>query len=130
VLPITTAGPLTIKIGDSYLTPFGFIDVIYTGRSTNVGSGIGTNFASIPFINTPAGHLTDGFLSLQNSRIGARFDSIVHGWDVTGYWESDFLGNQPGNILDSTNSDVFRLRLFFVQVKKTNGKWWPAKPGV
>jgi len=55
-LPITVPGPLTIKIGDSYLTPFGFIDVIYTGRSTNVGSGIGTNFASIPFINTPAGH--------------------------------------------------------------------------
>jgi hypothetical protein len=117
-LPVDVAGPLTIKIGNSYLTPFGFIDVTYVGRSTNVGSGIGTNFASIPFVNTPQGRLTDGFLSLQNSRIGARFDTIVHGANVLAYWESDFLGNQPTNILDSTNSDVFRLRLFWVQVKK------------
>jgi hypothetical protein len=114
-------GPLSINIGSSYLTPFGFIDVTYVGRSTNVGSGIGTNFAAIPFTNVPAGRLTDGFLSLQNSRIGARFDTIVHGARVVAYWESDFLGNQPTNLLDSTNSDVFRLRLFFVQVKKD--KW-------
>jgi hypothetical protein len=78
--------PLSFKIGSTYLTPLGFIDVTYVGRSTNLGSGIGTNFAAIPYSNVPQGRLTDGFLSLQNSRIGARFDAIVHGAKVLGYW--------------------------------------------
>jgi hypothetical protein len=66
---VDVPGPLSIRIGSSYLTIFGFVDVTYVGRSTNVGSGFGANFASIPFVNTPQGRLTDGFPSLQNSRI-------------------------------------------------------------
>src|SRR5262249_8493911 len=74
-----------------------------------------------PFNNVPQGRLTDGYLSLQNSRIGARVDTIVHGAHVLGYWESDFLGNQPTNILVSTNNATLRLRLFWVDVRKN--KW-------
>ncbi len=44
-------------------------------RSTNPGSGIGTNFGSIPYGNTQAGSLTETRLSIQNSRIGARVDA-------------------------------------------------------
>jgi hypothetical protein len=131
--------PLSFKIGSTYLTPVGFIDVTYVGRSTNLGSGIGTNFAAIPYSNVPQGRLTDGFLSLQNSRIGARFDAIVHGAKLLGYWESDFLGTQPTNVLVSTNSDTFRLRLFWVDLRKNNweilgGQSWslitPNRKGV
>jgi hypothetical protein len=131
--------PLFFKIGNTFITPVGFIDATYVGRSTNLGSGIGTNFASIPFNNVPQGRLTDGFVSLQNSRIGARFDTTVRGLKVLGYWESDFLGNQPTNILVSTNSDTFRLRLFWVQVKKDaweflGGQSWslitPGRKGI
>jgi hypothetical protein len=116
--PSDTPAPLSFKIGSTYLTPVGFIDVTYVGRSTNVGSGIGTNFASIPFSNVPQGRLTDGLLSLQNSRIGARFDAIVHRTKVLAYWESDFLGSQPTNILVSTDSDTLRLRLIWVDLKR------------
>jgi hypothetical protein len=58
---------------------------------------------------------------------------------VLAYWESDFLGNQLTNLLDSTNSDVFRLRLFWVQVKKNTwevvaGQTWslitPGRKGI
>jgi hypothetical protein len=136
---IEPPAPLSLKIGHSFLTPVGFIDVTYVGRTTNVGSGIGTNFASIPFNNVPQGHLTDGFLSLQNSRIGARFDSIFKGVKLLGYWESDFLGAQPTNVLVSTNADTFRLRLFWVDLKKDRweilaGQSWslitPGRKGI
>ena len=115
------SSPLSLKIGDSYLTPVGFMDLTYVGRTTNVGSGIGTNFGSIPYANTAAGQLRDSYLAIQNSRIGARFDSMFHGTKVLAYWESDFLGNQPTNVLVSSNSETFRLRLLFVDLRKN--KW-------
>jgi hypothetical protein len=113
--------PLQLKIGDSYFTPFGFMDLTYVGRTTNVGSGIGTNFAAIPYSNTAPGQLKDSYLAIQNSRIGARFDSIFHDTKILAYWESDFLGNQPTNVLVSSNSQTFRLRLLFADIRK--GSW-------
>jgi len=110
--------PLSLKIGDTYVTPVGFMDLTYVYRSKNMGSGIGSNFAAVPYSNTTAGRLSDGQLSPQNSRIGARFDAMVLGGKVIGYWESDFLGNQPAGILINTNSAVFRLRLFWVDWRK------------
>jgi hypothetical protein len=113
--------PLQLKIGDSYFTPFGFMDLTYVGRTTNVGSGIGTNFAAIPYSNVAAGQLKDSYLAIQNSRIGARFDSLFHDTKILAYWESDFLGNQPTNVLVSSNSQTFRLRLLFADLRK--GHW-------
>jgi len=113
--------PLQLRIGTTTITPVGFIDFTSVFRTTNAGSGIGSNFASIPFSNTVAGHLTEERLSLQNSRVGARFDADVKGTHVLGYWESDFLGGATAaipNLNVSTNSDIFRLRLFWVDLRK------------
>jgi hypothetical protein len=114
--------PLQLKIGDAYITPVGFMDMTLVSRSTNPGSGIGTNFGSIPYGNTQAGSLTETRLSPQNSRIGARFDALYHDWKILGYWESDFLGqvgNPPnGGLAVSSNPYVFRLRLYWVDLSK------------
>ena len=110
--------PLSIAIGNTTFTPLGFVDATFYGRSTNVGSGIGTNFGGIPFNNTTAGHMTEANFSDQNSRIGFRVDSTVKGAKVLGYFEADFLGNQPGNIYVTSNSDTFRMRNVFVDVRK------------
>ncbi|MGH9438778.1 MAG: hypothetical protein ACRD22_13025, partial [Terriglobia bacterium] len=88
------------------------------GRSTNVGSGIGTNFGSIPFGNTVAGHLSETNFSAQNSRLGFRIDSTVGGAHVLGYFEGDFLGAQPGNAFVTSNSNSFRMRNVFVDIRK------------
>src|SRR5690348_12001197 len=40
---------LSFKIGGADFTPVGFLDFTTVYRSTNVGSGIGTSFGSIPF---------------------------------------------------------------------------------
>jgi hypothetical protein len=114
--------PLQFKLGDAYFTPVGFMDMTSVSRSTNAGSGIGTNFGSIPYGNTQAGSLTETRLSPQNSRIGMRIDAMVKDMKVLGYWESDFLGQlgvpPNGGLAVSSNPYVFRLRLYWVDVIK------------
>jgi hypothetical protein len=119
--------PLSLKIGDTYLTPFGFMDFTGAFRDTAPGSGIGTSFGSFPYRTQAAvnSNLSEIRESPQNSRIGFRFDTIAKGYKVLAYFESDFLGgtgNPPtGNIAVSTNSYAPRLRVFFVDVRKD--KW-------
>jgi len=42
----------------------------------------------------------------------------VLGAQVLGYFEADFLGNQPGNVFVTSNADTFRMRNVFVDVEK------------
>jgi hypothetical protein len=114
--------PLQFKLGDAYFTPVGFMDMTSVTRSTNPGSGIGTNFGSIPYSNTQGGALSESRLSPQNSRIGMRIDTGFGDYKVMGYWESDFLGQigspPNGGLAVSSNPYVFRLRLYWVDVMK------------
>ncbi|HEX7363442.1 MAG TPA: hypothetical protein VF283_23370 [Bryobacteraceae bacterium] len=110
--------PLSISIGNTTFKPFGFIDATIFGRSSNVGSGIGTNFGSIPFNNSVAGHLSENSFSTQNSRIGFEVKSNYHGADILGHFEADFLGNQPGNVFVTSNANTFRMRNVFIDVRK------------
>ena len=123
VEPQTTEppGPPYVRIGDTYIMPVGFVDFTTVFRSATAGSGIGTNFGAIPFNNVPTARLTELQPSPQNSRIGFRVDSKIRDVRVIGYWESDFLGNDPGNVEVTSNSHVFRLRLYWVDLRKN--KW-------
>ena len=47
----------SIKLGDATLTPGGFVDFENIYRTTNTQSNIATNFAGIPFSNTPQGNV-------------------------------------------------------------------------
>lgn len=118
----SSEAPLQFKLGDAYFTPVGFMDMTMVSRSTNPGTGIGTNFGSIPYGNTQTGSLTETRLSPQNSRIGMRIDTAFKDFKVLGYWESDFLGqigNTPnGGLAVSSNPYVFRMRLYWVDVRK------------
>jgi hypothetical protein len=128
VPPPGTAGdqipdsPLQLRIGNTAITPIGFMDATNTFRSTASGAGLATNFGSIPYnSNLPTGRLTENRMSLQNSRIGARFDALYKGYHVLGYWESDFVGG-VGDLAYNTQvtsySMLFRLRLYWVDVRK------------
>jgi len=113
--------PLSLKIGNSYITPIGFMDFTSVNRTTIGGGGIGSNFGSIPYNNVQNGGLSEFRLNPQNSRIGARFDSLYHGAHVIGYWESDFLGNNAANVAVTSNSNTLRMRLYWVDI--TKDKW-------
>ena len=116
--------PLQLKIGNAYITPVGFMDFTGVYRSKTGGSGIGTNFGSIPYDTGGTNfndHLSELRESMQNSRIGFRIDASVMGAHVMGYMESDYLGNNPGNVAVSSNSNTLRSRLYWVDVSK--GHW-------
>ena len=110
--------PLQLHIGSATITPVGFMDFTAVFRSTNPGSGIGTNFGSIPYNTGVNGKISEFRLSAQNSRIGLRVDAKAHGANVLGYLESDFLGFLPTNAAVTSNSDSLRLRLYWVDLRK------------
>ena len=108
--------PLYFKIGAAEFYPLGFMDLTGIFRTTNLG-GIGTSFGSIPFNNTFPGRLSELRFSAQNSRIGLRTHAKFGEADVTGYLEADFLGYQPANANDTSNSNTLRMRLYWVDAK-------------
>jgi hypothetical protein len=113
--------PLSFKIGIADFTPFGFMDFTTVYRGTLNGGDIGSSFGSIPYGNTANGQLSETRFSAKNSRIGLRVDSTVADAKVLGYLEEDFLGNAATNINVASNSDVLRMRVYFVDVRK--GPW-------
>jgi hypothetical protein len=100
------------------------MDLTNTFRSTNAGTSLQSNFASIPYNNTVAGRLSEDKLTVANSRIGFRVDLKAKGANVIGYYEGDFvggIGNQAFNTQVTSNSLLYRVRLFWVDVRKN--KW-------
>jgi hypothetical protein len=137
--PDASAKPLSFDIGVAKFTPLGFIDLTNVIRSTDVGGGIGTGFSGIPFNNTVSGHLSESRMSLQNSRLGLRIDSNVLGMNVIGYLETDFLGNAAGTLVQTSNANTLRMRLFWIDMRKSRwevlaGQSWtlmtPNKKGI
>jgi hypothetical protein len=116
--PAPPPAPLQLRLGAASLTPVAFVDFTAVFRDKTGGSSIGTNFGSIPFANTPQGHLSELRMSAQNSRFGMRVDVPVRGASLLGYLESDFLGFSPPNAAVSSNSNSLRLRLYWVDVRK------------
>src|SRR4030095_3284906 len=104
--PVPEPAPLSFTIGSTRITPVGFMDFTAVFRSKNVGSGLGTSFGTVPFANSVNGNLSEYRLSAQNSRLGARLDSHVSGFDVLGYLETDFLGFTPGHSAVTTTEQM------------------------
>ena len=115
------ASPLSVRIGSADFTPGGWIDFTAFFRTTNVGSGIGTSFGSIPFNNVTAGRLTETRFSAQNSRLNLKITANPGDFNIVGFAEADFVGLQPGNVFVTSNSNAPRMRLYWVDVKR--GKW-------
>jgi hypothetical protein len=137
--PSADDAPLQFKIGSASITPLGFMDFIAFWRNKAVGSGIGTNFGSIPYGNVFSNRIGETRFSMQNSRIGFRVDATVNDSHVIGYMESDFLGVLPGNVAVSTNSYTLRSRLYWVNLRKDEfellaGQSWslitPGRTGI
>ncbi len=114
------ASPLAVRIGDTTFTPGGFMDFTSVFRTTNVGSGIGTNFGGIPFTNSTAGNLSELRFSAQNSRLALKVDGHKDDFNFTAYTEADFLGAGPANLDVTSNANTFRMRLYWLQVSRGN----------
>jgi hypothetical protein len=113
--------PVSLHFGNGSLTPGGWADFTVIYRSTDVGSGLGTSFAAIPYNNTVTGELSEARFTAQGSRITLRADETFGGTKVFGYGEADFNGYLPSNAYVSTNSDTMRLRVYFTDI--SHGHW-------
>jgi hypothetical protein len=111
------SNPMSFRIGGADFTPFGFVDLTGYYRTTDVGSGVGTNFASIPYSNTSPGQLSETRLTAQNSRLGLKVDSTIDDVQALGYVETDFLGNSASTLYTTSNSATLRMRLYFADFK-------------
>lgn len=112
---------LFLRIGNAKLTPGGWIDLTAIYRSTNLGSGLTTNFASIPFNNTTTGALSEIRFTSQATRLNLRFDESVKHVNLFGFVEADFNGYMAGNGYVSSNSSSMRLRVAYANI---NYKKW------
>jgi hypothetical protein len=114
------AVPPYLRLGNICIQPVGFMDMTAVWRDRNAGSGIGTNFGSIPYNNSfPAAKNSEFHFSPQNSRIGFRIDGNWKDVHFIGYNEFDFLSSAtPGSADVSNGAFVPRLRLFWVDARK------------
>jgi hypothetical protein len=121
--------PLTIHLGDTDFLIGGFIDAGAVVRSTNVGSGLATTYSTIPFENTPQGHLHETRLSSQSTRLNLLMTTRVGSAAVKGFLEIDFLGAGPSNAFVTTNAHTPRMRHAWAQYRHgtfefTGGQTW------
>ena len=106
-----------ITVGAFDVAPVGYVALTTVTRSTNTGNPGGTNFFAIPFENTVAGNIGETRVTANASRLGLRAHAAANSWlDVVGYFEADFLGNDPANVFVSPNSHTFRERLAYADV--------------
>ncbi|HEV2424983.1 MAG TPA: hypothetical protein VGZ29_09160 [Terriglobia bacterium] len=110
--------PLSVKIGGAEFTPGGFMDFTVFGRSTNLGSGIGSSFGSAPYSNTSAGQLSETRFTMQNSRLSMDVNARYVGFDWHGHVEADFLGFSVPNLYTTSNSNTMRSRLYWIDGRK------------
>jgi hypothetical protein len=112
--------PPYLRMGNVCITPVGFMDLTSVWRNVDAGSGIGSNFGSIPFNSSnPASKLSEFRFSPQNSRIGFRVDGDWKGAHFIGYNEFDFLSSAtPGSSGVTNGAFVPRIRLYWVDVRK------------
>jgi hypothetical protein len=114
--------PLGFHIGGADFAPGGFLDFSTAWRSTNIGSGVATSFAAVPFSNTAAGRMDEIRSSVATSRVTLTVtENPTKNLSLTGYIEADFTGNQPTSLYVTTNSNTMRMRHFWVNVQR--GKW-------
>lgn len=113
--------PLSFRIGGVDFTPGGFVEFENVFRTTNSGSIVTTNFGTIPFSNTVAGHLTEDRMTGQFSRLNLKVTGKFGENNILGYAEMDFNGNDAaGNVFITGNSHTFRERLFFADFRRHN----------
>jgi hypothetical protein len=111
----------TFRIGTADIRLGGFVDIENIYRTTNTQNNIATNYAAIPFSDTPQGRLSEYRLTAQFSRFNLRVTDKIGDTDVTGYCEADFSGNDATNVYQTVNGHTLRLRLCFTDLQR--GKW-------
>lgn len=108
----------TLKLGPADIRLEGYVALAGLFDSANVGGSIGTNFAAIPYKNTPEGNATEFRLSSQRTRVAVRVDAKPKNADLTAYLEADFRGTTSGTVAVTSSSFGFRVRQAWIDYRR------------
>lgn len=112
-----------IHLGQVTITPGGFFAGEGVWRSRNIMTDMGSNFAAIPTLNLPQAYMKEFRLSARQSRLSALAEGNIDPQTLlSGYVETDFLGNGSGNSNESNSFDL-RIRQFYASVDWTQPGW-------
>ncbi len=111
------------------ITPIGFFALEGGWRERSVNSDINTPFNSIPFPSANEGHVSEENFSGRQSRLGVLVNGNAGRFQLSGYFEGDFLGVGTSSNNNQSNSYVFRQRQFWGQGSRKNftltgGQMW------
>ena len=111
----------SFKLDNAVLALGGFVDLENIFRTTNTQNNIATAFGSIPYNNTPQGRVTELRTTAQFSRLSFKIADGFEKYNLIGYVEGDFSGNDAPNVYQTVNGTTNRLRLYFGDLRRN--KW-------
>jgi hypothetical protein len=112
------------------ITPGGFVAAEGVWRQHSVNSDINTPLNSIPFPSALEGHMSELNFSGRQSRLSALVQGDTGKFNLTAYYEMDFLGTGTSSNNNQSNSYVLRQRQIWGKVENkmgfamTGGQMW------
>jgi hypothetical protein len=109
----------TLKLGPADIRLQGYIALTGLYDTANTGGSIGTNFAGIPYSNTPEGNASEFRLSSQRTRVAVRVDTKLGPDPLAAYLEADFRGTTSGTVAVTSSSFGFRVRQAWMDYRRS-----------
>ena len=103
------------------ITPVAFFAFEGVWRQRSVNSGLNTPFNSIPFPGSNQGHVSELNFSGRQSRLGALFEGDAGTYELSGYFEGDFLSSGTTSNGNQSNSYTLRQRQFWGKAETASG---------
>src|SRR6202789_2510922 len=103
------------------ITPGGFAAFEGVWRERSVNSDINTPFNSIPLPSANEGHTSELNFSGRQSRLSALVQGNTGNFNLSAYYEMDFLGTGTSSNNNQSNSYVLRQRQIWGQAASQSG---------
>ncbi len=113
--------PLAIHYKGITITPGGFLAAETVWRQRAEGADINTNLNGIPYTGSSSARLSEFYGSGRQSRISLLAQGKLESMNLTGYFESDFLGAGTTSNNNESNSYVMRQRQVWAQAALRSG---------
>jgi outer membrane murein-binding lipoprotein Lpp len=113
--------PLAIHYKGVTLTPGGFFAAETVWRQRAQGSDINTQLNGIPYPGANQAFMSEFYGSGRQSRISMLVQGKLTNMNLTGYYETDFLGAGVTSNNNQSNSYVLRQRQFWGQAALQSG---------
>jgi hypothetical protein len=113
--------PIAIHYKGVTLTPGGFFAAETVWRQRAQGSDINTQLNGIPYNGASQAYMSEFYGSGRQSRISMLVQGKLTNMNLSGYYETDFLGAGVTSNNNQSNSYVLRQRQFWGQAALHNG---------